>query len=99
MAICMSFAKMRKVAGEYRRRLGKGWEFVEDKHRLYNAGAVIAVRGDLKAVLDMGRAPYLRVSVGQSMDDIIELPNIEAERLGKLAADIASACSRAREEA
>ena len=98
MAVCMSFAKMRKAAGEYRRRLGKGWEFTEDSSGNYSAGATVAVRGGVKAVLDMGRAPYLRVSVGQSADDIIELPNIEALRLGKLAADIAAACSRAREE-
>ena len=94
MAICMSFAKMRKAAGEYKRRLGKGWDFSGKS----SVGYIPARRGDIKAVLDIGVVPCLRVSVGQSADDIIELPNIEALRLGKLAADIAAACSRAREE-
>ncbi len=92
--MCMSHAKMRKVATEYRRRLGNGWDFSGKG----NAGYIPAVRGDLKAVLDIGWAPYLRISVGQSAADVIELPNIEAERLGKLAASIAATCSRAREE-
>lgn len=97
MAIGMSNGKAERVGLRFMQRLGPQWDIVEDTHRRYNYGAVIAKRGDLRVVLDIGHAPILRVAVLDSMDDLITLPFLATDALGVLAADIANAIARARE--
>ena len=99
MAACMSKAKCRNVGRYFAQRLGNGWETKLSEISLYNPYWVTAERKGLKVALDIGWVPSLRVyTKGTSGADIIELPNLEAEKLGKLAANIAWATANAREE-
>ena len=98
MAIGMSRGKVDRVGLYFKQGLLREWEFEEDADGLYEYGAVIARRGDVKAVLDIGYAPFLRVSIGGGKEDLITLPLLETERLGVLAASIARAIARARDK-
>ena len=97
MAIGMSNGKVDRVGLRFMQRLGPQWVIVEDTYRRYNYGAVIAERGDIRVVLDIGHAPLLRVAVLDSGDDIITLPFLNTDALGVLAADIANVVARAKE--
>ena len=109
MAVGMSRGKVERVGFYFKQRLGDGWRVVEDKHGLYCPGAVVAVRGDVTAVLDISYAPFLRLKASggggvafplpflEGEDIALPLPFLEAEKLGALAAGIASAAARIRE--
>lgn len=97
MAIGMSNGKVDRIGHYFMQRLLKGWDIEEDRDNAYCYGAVIARRGDIKAVLDVSWAPFLRVSVLDSAEDLIPLPFLAAEQLGVLAASIAWSIARARE--
>lgn len=98
MAAGMSRGKVERVGFYFKQRLGEGWRIEEDKHRLYCPGAVIAVKGDVTAVLDINYAPFLRLRAADGEEAVLPLPFLEAEKLGALAAGIACAAARMRQQ-
>lgn len=90
--MCMNKAKAKRVSEIFIQRIGRGWDIEEGGN-----GMPIARQGALRIVIDIHWAPYLRVSTGGG-EDLIELPNIEAEKLGKLMASIATAIANSRRD-
>ena len=98
MAAGMSRGKVERVGFYFKQRLGEGWRIEEDTRRLYCPGAVIAVKGDVTAVLDISYAPFLRLRAAGGEDAVLPLPFLEAEKLGALAAGIAAAVAKVRQQ-
>lgn len=97
MATGMSNGKVERIGVSYTLRLGEGWEFEDDTEQEYDYGAVIARRGELKCALSVDWSPTLRVSIGGGEEDILRLPDMQVDKVGSLAANIAWVISRALE--
>ena len=89
--MAIGVAKRGKIKNALLERLGGGWEVLDNADRLYNPGAIILRRDKLLLVVDFDYKMFLRVRYPFTEGDrVVELPDIEAGKLAKLVAEIAS---------